>query len=114
MQGFDEGLVVVSTSFYLYNLRLCMWQLTVVRRLSGGLENVTRYTFEAGSLTVTLPESPMGTSKRVGLCFAIFIGVHRPGVRSRRIGIKLDGGGCNGLGLLIQQVAGDEPHVFRL
>jgi hypothetical protein len=75
VQGFDEGLVVVSISFYLYNLRLCMWQLTVVRRLSGGLENVTKYTFEAGSLTVTLPESPMGTSKRVGLCFAIFIGV---------------------------------------
>jgi hypothetical protein len=24
------------------------------------------------SLTVTLPESPMGTSKRVGVCFAIF------------------------------------------
>jgi hypothetical protein len=44
----------------------------VVRRLSGGLENVTRYTFSLTSLTVTLPESPMGTSKRVGVCFAIF------------------------------------------
>jgi hypothetical protein len=32
---------------------------------------VTRYTFGAGSLTVTLPESPMGTSKRVGGCFAM-------------------------------------------
>jgi hypothetical protein len=75
VQGFDEGLVVVSISLYLYVPGLCMWRLTVVRRLSGGLENVTRYTFEAGSLTVTLPESPMGTSKRVGLCFAIFDGV---------------------------------------
>jgi len=52
-----------------------VWRLTVVRRLSGGLANVTRYTFGAASLTVTFPESPMGTSKRVGVWFAMFCDV---------------------------------------
>lgn len=50
---------------------ISMWTLTVVRRLSGGLAKVARYTFGAGSVTVTFPVSPMGTSKRV--CSAIVL-----------------------------------------
>lgn len=45
--------------------------LTVVRRLSGGLENVRRYTFFAGSVTTIFPACPMGSSKRTDPCLAI-------------------------------------------
>jgi hypothetical protein len=68
----DWGLLVLCSSSL--EDSICYrweWQLTVVRRLSGGLANVTRYTFSLTSLTVTLPESPMGTSKRVGVAFAM-------------------------------------------
>jgi hypothetical protein len=75
VQGFDEGLLLLVFVLSLGSRDSACGKLTVLRRLSGGSENVTRYTFGAGSLTVTLPLSPIGTSKRVGVCFAMVFGV---------------------------------------